>query len=375
MFLGSKIVTMLKITFVFITLCHGLIHFMGFAKAFDYGSISQLTKEITKTSGILWFATGLLFLICSALYLLKKDNWVYFAVIALILSQILILNNWQDAKFGTIANVIILVVTIIGIFDIKFKNEYRSEVKISIEESKNMPIANLTVADIADLPEPVQKYMRYAKCLDKSRVNNFKTHFSGKIRSREKNVWMNLTSEQYNFIKTPTRLFFLDATMNYMPVAGFHCFKNGDAFMDIRLFSIFTVQYMTGKEAGISETVTFFNDLCSMAPAALIDKRIEWLEVDGNKVKASFSNNGITISAWLYFNEKGELINFVSEDRSAMEANGTMTKLKWSTPLRDYKDINGYRLASYAETIYTYPDGDFTYGTFTLKKIGYNLSK
>ena len=348
---------------------------MGFAKAFDYGSISQLTKEITKTSGILWFATGLLFLICSALYLLKKDNWVYFAVIALILSQILILNNWQDAKFGTIANVIILVVTIIGIFDIKFKNEYRSEVKISIEESKNMPIANLTVADIADLPEPVQKYMRYAKCLDKSRVNNFKTHFSGKIRSREKNVWMNLTSEQYNFIKTPTRLFFLDATMNYMPVAGFHCFKNGDAFMDIRLFSIFTVQYMTGKEAGISETVTFFNDLCSMAPAALIDKRIEWLEVDGNKVKASFSNNGITISAWLYFNEKGELINFVSEDRSAMEANGTMTKLKWSTPLRDYKDINGYRLASYAETIYTYPDGDFTYGTFTLKKIGYNLSK
>ena len=145
--------------------------------------------------------------------------------------------------------------------------------------------------------------------------------------------------------------------------------------MDIRLFSIFKVQYLTGKEAGISETVTFFNDMCVMAPATLIDPRIEWLEADRNKVKASFSNNDITISAWLYFNEKGELINFVSEDRSVLEANGTMTKLKWSTPLRDYKDINGCRLASYAETIYTYPDGDFTYGAFGLEGVGYNLGE
>lgn len=366
---------MLKIIFLFVTFIHGLIHFMGFAKAFNYGNITQLTKEITKPMGVLWFSTGLLFLICLALYLSKKDSWVYFAVIAVILSQILIINNWQDARFGTIANVIILVVTIVGIFQINFKNDYKNEVKIGIAESQSMPNTLLAEADIANLPNLIQKYIRYTGCMGKPKVNNFKIDFSGKIRSREKNVWMYLTSEQYNFIKTPTRLFFLEATMNYMPVSGFHCFKNGDAFMDIRLFSIFTVQYMDGKAAGISETVTFFNDMCSMAPATLIDNRIQWLESDSNKVKASFSNNGITISAWLYFNEKGELVNFMSEDRSVLEANGTITKLKWSTPLRDYKNINGYKLASYAEAVYTYPDGDFTYATFSLKNIGYNLTK
>ena len=47
-------------------------------------------------------------------------------------------------------------------------------------------------------------------------------------------------------------------------------------------------------------------------------------------------------------------------------------KLKWSTPLRDYKDINGYKLASYAEAVYTYPDGDFIYAIFNLKNIRYN---
>ena len=90
-------------------------------------------------------------------------------------------------------------------------------------------------------------------------------------------------------------------------------------------------------------------------------------------MKDSLTNNGITISAWLYLNEKGELVNFVLENRSALGKNGETVKLKWSTPMRDYKDINGYRLASYAEAIYTYPEGDFTYATFTLKDIGYNL--
>ncbi len=366
---------MLKTIFISITLIHGLIHFMGFAKAFGYGNITQLTKEISKPIGILWFVTGLFFIICIALFLMKKDNWVYFALISVVLSQFLIIYNWQDAKFGTIANVIILVVVLIGFFQIKFKNEYKNEVKIGLEESLNMPKSKLTEAEIAFLPEPVRKYIRYTGCIGKPIVNNFRIDFSGKIRDHAKPVWMELTSEQYNFLKTPARLFYLDATMKGLPVAGFHCFKNGTAFMDIRLLSIFKVEYQSGAVMDTSETVTFFNDMCVMAPATLIDKRIEWLEVVGNKVKASFTNNEITILAWLYFNEKGELINFDSEDRSALGANGETKKLKWSTPLRDYKDINGYKLASYAEAIYTYQEGDFTYATFELKDIKYNLRK
>jgi hypothetical protein len=348
---------------------------MGFSKAYGYGNITQLTKEISKPTGMVWFVTAILFIICVALYLLKKDSWVYFALIAVVLSQILILSNWQDAKFGTTANVLILIITIIGFFQIKFKNEYKNEVKIGLEESNKIPNSILTESEIAYLPAPVQKYIRYTGFLNKPIVNNFRIDFSGKIRDHAKPVWMELTSEQYNFIKTPTRLFYLDATMKGLPVGGFHSFKNGVAFMDIRLLSIFKVEYQSGAVMNTSETVTFFNDMCVMAPGALIDKRIEWLEVVGNKVKASFTNNGITISAWLYFNEKGELVNFVSEDRSALGKNGETIKLKWSTPMRDYKDIHGYRLASYAETIYSYPEGDFTYATFTLKDIGYNLSE
>lgn len=371
-FVGKNYKIMLKTLFIFVTIIHGLIHFLGFSKAFGYGNVTQLTKEISKPMGILWLITAFLFLFCMILYIFKKDNWVYFAFVAVVFSQILVINSWQDAKFGTIINLLVLVIAIIGLFQIKFKSEYKKEVKIGLAESNNQPNKILTDAEIAHLPELVQKYIRYTGCMNKQIVHHFKIDFEGKIRSHEKKVWMYLVSEQFNFIKTPTRLFYLDATMNDLPVAGFHCFKNGVAFMDIRLLSMFKVQYAAGKEMDISETVTFFNDMCCMAPATLIDKRIKWLGAEGNKVKASFSNNNITISAELYFNEKGELINFISEDRSVLEEDGTTQKRKWSTPLRDYKDINGYKLASYAETVYTYPDGDFIYATFTLKNIRYN---
>lgn len=55
----------------------------------------------------------------------------------------------------------------------------------------------------------------------------------------------------------------MKASMNGLPVAGFHSFKGGDAFMDIRLFSIFKVQYQSGAEMGIAETVTFLT-ICAV---------------------------------------------------------------------------------------------------------------
>lgn len=156
-------------------------------------------------------------------------------------------------------------------------------------------------------------------------------------------------------------------------VAGYHRFENGEAFMDIPVGPLlFRVQYQSGKEMGIAETVTFFNDMCCMAPATLIDRRIKWLEVKGNTVRAAFTNNGITISAWLYFNDTGELVNFVSDDRYAANGDGSVRKLRWLTPLKEYRERGGHRLAGYAETIYSYPEGDLIYGTFRLADVEYN---
>jgi len=269
----------------------------------------------------------------------------------------------------------ILLLVIIFIYaKWSFRNNYKNEVVAFLKQTS---VTNdlLTEADIQNLPAPVQKYIRYTGSVGKPKVKNFKIEFTGQIRKNEQSEWMPFTSEHYNFIDASTRLFFMKATMKHLPVAGFHCFKNGVAFMDIRLLSLLKVQYQSGNEMNIAETVTFFNDMCCMAPATLIDKRIKWMEVDSNKVRAEFTNNNIAISAWLYFNDKGELINFMSDDRYATTENKKMKQLRWSTPLKDYKAIKGHHLAGYADAVYSYPERDLCYGNFLLTNVEYNCKE
>jgi hypothetical protein len=361
----------MKIFLGIIIVIHGLIHLLGFVKAFEFSEIQQLAKPISKPMGIGWLSACVVFLIAALLFAFQSNYWWLFGSIAVVISQVLIIYFWQDAKFGTIANVIILIASIIGYSSWSYHETYRTDIQTALYHNKNYENSILTESDIQQLPECIKKYICYSGSIGKPKVHNFKLEFTGKIRKNEQSEWMPFTSEQYNFMQPPTRLFFMKAVMNQLPVSGYHRYRNGNAMMDIRLLSLFNVQYQEGAKMDTAETVTFFNDMCCMAPATLIDKRIQWLETDENTVKASFTNNHITIVAWLYFNDKGELINFISDDRYAADAD---KKLRWATPIKNYKEINGYRLAGYAEVIYTYPDRDLCYGTFELNSVAYNCN-
>ncbi len=358
----------------FIILIHGCIHCMGFAKAFGYGNIATITKIISKTSGTFWMLTALLFALAAILLVLKKHSWCYIALFAALISQVLIIMVWKDAKYGTVANLLIVVTALIGLATQQFEHRYAKDVKAYIKNCGQFTPSILTEQDILQLPDPVKKYLHYTHSIGQPKIKNFKVEFTGGIRKKSQQNYMPFKSEQHNFTDAATRLFFMNAAMIHLPVAGYHCYKSGAAYMDIRLFSLFRVQHQQGNKMDIAETVTFFNDMCCMAPATLIDKRIEWLRVNGDSVEASFTVNANTVKATLVFNSEGQLVNFISNDRYAQMDNGSMQQLTWSTPLKNYKEINGFRLPSFAEAVYTYPDGDFVYGTFNLSSITYNIN-
>ena len=181
------------------------------------------------------------------------------------------------------------------------------------------------------------------------------------------------SSEQYNFFSRPARHFFMKASMMGIPFRVLHSYSEEKATMLVKVLSLFTAVDLSGEGLSMAETVTVLNDLCILAPAGLIHKNIKWEEIDSFSSKILFENGKYKVSAILYFNEKGELVNFVSDDRSALQDDGTLRKARWSTPLKDYKEFNGIKLPTYGEAIWNYPEGDFVYGKFYLKKVDYNL--
>jgi len=254
---------------------HGLIHLFGFTKAFGIYDFKELTTNISKPAGLLWLAVAVLFIITLVLYIAKIDYWWLVAFIGLLLSQIIIVFYWSDAKFGTIANIIILLVSFSGYQNWSFENIYRNDVINSIERNTGAENELLTKRDIEHLPLPVQNYIEYVGALNKPKVNNFKVTFRAEMRSGDQD-WFKLTTEQHNFFDEYERLFFLKAKFKGLPTQGYHRYQGDRSDMKIKLFSTIPVVNVRGDELFEAETVTVFNDMCYLAPATLIDKRISW---------------------------------------------------------------------------------------------------
>jgi hypothetical protein len=359
---------MLKYFFAFIILMHGLIHFMGFAKAYGYGDMKQLTLPISKPVGSLWMLTAFLFIAATILFLLKKEYWLYLAIPAAILSQIFIVMVWKDAKWGTVANIIILIVAVLAFTTMQFEKVFRADVQRQFQQNKTSA-AIITETDIQHLPPPVQRYLRYSNVIGKPKPTNMHVVFEGEMRSKGKN-WFKFTSEQYNFFEEPTRLFFMKAKMFGITVPGYHRYQQQTALMNIKLFGLIDVVKIEYENLAKGETVTVFNDMCLMAPGFLIDKRIAWEPINDSTAKATFTNGAIKVSAVLYFNQQGQLIDFISNER--YETN-IKQWLPFSTPVSEYKNINNMNLISYGEAVWHYPDSAFVYGKFWAKNIEYNI--
>ena len=209
------------------------------------------------------------------LLILKKDYWWMVALGATVVSQILIITVWQDAKFGTIANAIILIAALLNggsfLFEGQFKRDVEKHLKFTLIHEDDL----LTLDDLDSLPEPIQRYLIYAGVVNKPKVKNMCIAFEGEMREKGKD-WFSFTSRQYNFFDQPARLFFMKAKMFGISVPGYHHYAEEKANMKIRPFGIIPVAQHSGPLMNQAETVTFFNDMCMFAPAALIDNRIEW---------------------------------------------------------------------------------------------------
>ena len=338
----------MRVVLIILIVLHGLLHFMGFANAYAIGNMAEFAKELPKPIGLLWLFTGLLFIASAVMILIKRKGWAIWGILAVIVSQLLILTVWSDAKYGTLANIVILIAAIITL-----GTDLVSE------------------RDLKPLPPLVQEYLRYVGVVGKPKVFNIRIIFEGRMREKGKD-WFNFTSTQYNSINPSTRFFFMKAKVKGLPTYGYHRYKNGEASMQIKLLSLLPVVDIDKPELFKTETVTFFNDLCLFAPGALIDKRISWKILDNLSVKATLTTNNTRISAILYFNEKGQLVNFISEDRMAI---GEMKTFPFSTPAGNFQNINGFNLPTYGEGTWHYPDGEFVYGKFNVKHIEYNITK
>lgn len=98
---------------------HALIHFLGAAKGFGWAPVPELKNPISTGLGAVWLVGGVLILACAAMIGAGAPSWWWaIAVLAALVSQVAIVGSWSDARFGTIINVLLLVVPAYGFLSV-----------------------------------------------------------------------------------------------------------------------------------------------------------------------------------------------------------------------------------------------------------------
>lgn len=356
---------------------HGLIHLMGFAKGFGYASLPQLVQPISRAMGVLWLLAAALLLGASVASLAWPRSWWWLGAASLVVSQFVIVSSWSDAKFGTLANLILAAGATVAFATYgpsSLHAEFDREARGAVARGGSAPA--VSEADLVSMPEPVRKYVRLSGAVGQPRVRNFHAVFAGRIRGGPQAAWMTFTGEQYNFYGPAERLFIMDATRSFVPVVAFHRFQGASATMRVKVASIFTVVDASGPEMLKAETVTLFNDLCVFAPGALVDPAIGWREVDATHAIGRYVREGVAIEARLTFDDQGRLVDFISDDRLAGSPDGkSFAPMRWSTPLQDYRTFGAITVSASGAGRW-HPQGEeaYNYIELELKDLRYNLS-
>jgi hypothetical protein len=206
-------ISFVRVLFAALLGIHGLIHLLGAAKGLGVAEIPLLTQPIDKPLGFLWLLAAALLVVTAVSPFAWPGRWWVVGACAVVASQVVILTSWADARYGTIANVILLVGVALGFLaqgPWSFRAEYDRESSQGRDRAVATPL--LTEADLAPLPVVVQRYVRLSGAVGLPRVQNFRARFHGQIRSGPDARWMHFIGEQNNFYDQPSRLFLMDAS-------------------------------------------------------------------------------------------------------------------------------------------------------------------
>lgn len=346
--------TTLRWTIGIIIIIHGLIHLLGAAKAFGWAAAPSLSQPVSPAAGLLWLAGAILTVLTGAL-LIACAHWWAIALVAALVSQAAIATSWNDAKAGTIGNVVLAVAACYGFrshgpasFRARFRKLALHTTTAATSTTADVNRSTVTESDLAHLPPAVADYLRATGAIGRPHVVGFRARISGRIRSGPNQPWMRWVGEQVNtFGAAPSRVLYMDATMKGLPTDVLHTYVGPHASMQVRVASLLTVVDARGPDMDQAETVTLLNDMCVLAPAALVGAPIQWTAIDTHHAKATYANAGHIATGVLVFNDAHELIDFVSDDRLRSSPDGhTLTPERWSTPIIRYEELDGRRICS-----------------------------
>jgi hypothetical protein len=370
----------MKVPLLLLLIFHGLIHLMGFLKEWNLAPVPQLSgstvvplsRNAAHITGTFWLAACLLCLITAAVLLFKKDGWWIPALLAVLLSQTLIILYWKDARFGTIANVILFAAAIVGYANWQFTNTVKKEVTRIFAAVPAQEAEVVTADMLHGLPTPVQNWINHSGLIGEEFIHTVRLKQQGWMHTKPgQEKWVSAEAEQYITIDNPA--FVWKANMNLIPmvpVTGRDKFINGRGQMNVKLLGLFNVVKEADAKIDQGALQRYLAEI-GLYPSAALSPIIKWEAIDATTAKATMTYNGVAGTVTFHFNPQGD-ITLLTADRYSGGGNDAKLE-KWEVRTIASGVYNGVRIPVKSEVSWKLQNGDFTWYKLEITEIEYNL--
>lgn len=361
----------MRIAFTIFIGIHGIIHLFGFLKAFGLSEINGIEQPVSKSFGMLWLFAFLLFTLTVFLKVFQSEHWWIGGLLAVIVSQMLIFSFWHDAKFGTIPNIIILLLATIAFSTASFQDKIRKERIALFDKAQPFTPQVIQMDDIATLPPIVQKWLTFSGSIGKPNISN--VHLVQELELKikpEQTAWNKAKAEQYFTIDPPAFNWTMDTKMNsLLSLTARDKFVDGKGEMLIKLLSIFPVADVKGDKKIDQATLQRYLAEMVWFPSAALSSYIEWETVDENTAKATMEFKGTKGSGLFHFDDSGQFKEFIAmryKDVADTEAS------KWIVRANKTEVINGIKIPTECEASWILNHEEWIWLKLRIKEIVYN---
>lgn len=345
---------------------HGLLHLIGSAREWNLGSqqhfsgkaLLSLSASTSKATGVLWLLAAVSFIFAAILYLMKKEWYWIPAAVGILISQTLIIIDWQDAKYGTIVNAALLIVVIFSAAAMQFNTVVRREVATLVRQA-SVREQTITEEEISHLPENVQRWIKNSNILNRKLPTTYRVIQRGSLRTTADGRWMPFQSEQHFSINPPA--FVWHARISAGPlftIGGRDKYQDGRGHMLIKPLYLFTAANGMGKEIDQGTLLRYLAET-AWFPQVAVNDYLRWESIDDRRARVTMNYKGISASGIFSFNDEGLVEGF--EARRYGDFGGIYRKETWSVAITAHEKINNIPIGHRSEVTWKLSEGNFTW--------------
>ena len=355
---------------IVILFIHGLFHLLGTLKVFEYGNLQSSVPDHKPVRWI-WITAFLLFVVTAIVLWFGNKSWWKLALLSVILSQILIITRWKEAKYGTIINILILIAVIPAYatsqFDILVKKESQSI--LARAPLNKREIINESMLD--GLPGPVKQWLNHSGIVGKEKLEIIRLKQNGEMRTKTDGSWMPFIAEQYITTGEPAFIWKVDVkAYSFLHLVGRDKFESGKGDMLIKLGAIYNlVNTHENVKLNAASMIRWLAEI-SWYPSAALSHFIHWDSIGTKEARATINYDGISVSGNFTFNDHGDITRFSALRYLDVTKDSKLET--WVVEMQDWKTFQGIRVPYTSKLTWKLASGDFNWTNIVLTDLEYN---